>query len=310
MSVSSRPETLYRRHIEQCHLPENAYAFDFMSDYLTMMDVLAKAITHGLEESCRITPLQYRIMIRMLADTEVHAKDLSTDLHVGISTVSIAVSKLVDKKLISRNESAEDMRFVGLRLTSSGRKMVERADSSVYAIMSEYWSTLTQEQFEAAMVSSLSAVERYSHMRYENGQPRLDTALVDTVMISRMLTNHALQEVGMSISDYRVLLALRIMGGRSFSADIAKFLFLNSSDLTSCMKNLEALGCITRKRMPDNRRIRVIELTETGMDRTEELLPVVFDALHETCHSSDELIRVHVSAARDLVARKRHKSDF
>ena len=77
MSAPARPETLYRKHVEMCHLPENEHTFDFMSDYLTMMDILAKAITHGLEEACRITPLQYRIMIRMLADSDMHTKSLS-----------------------------------------------------------------------------------------------------------------------------------------------------------------------------------------------------------------------------------------
>ncbi len=310
MSAPARPETLYRKHVEMCHLPENEHTFDFMSDYLTMMDILAKAITHGLEEACRITPLQYRIMIRMLADSDMHTKSLSADLHVGVSTVSVAVSKLANKKLISRSESATDMRLVGLNLTDAGRALVAKADLAVYTIMTEYWNTLTREQLEAAMTSSISAVERYSHMRYENGEPRIDTAFVDTVMISRMLTAQALQEHGMTAADYRVLLALKIMGGRSFSADIAKFLFLNSSDLTSCIKNLEAMGLITRQRMEENRRIRVIELTSKGDARTIELLPIVFDALHETCHSSDELIRIHVSAARDLVARKRHRGDF
>lgn len=97
MSAPARPETLYRKHVEMCHLPENEHTFDFMSDYLTMMDILAKAITHGLEEACRITPLQYRIMIRMLADSDMHTKSLSADLHVGVSTVSVAVSKLANK---------------------------------------------------------------------------------------------------------------------------------------------------------------------------------------------------------------------
>ncbi len=70
------------------------------------------------------------------------------------------------------------------------------------------------------------------------------------------------------------------------------------------------MGLITRQRMEENRRIRVIELTLKGNARTIELLPIVFDALHETCHSSAELIRIHISAARDLVARKRHRGDF
>lgn len=307
---SGPPETLYRHHVEECDRPQNAFTYDFMCDYLTMMDVLAKVVARELEGACGITPLQYRIMLRLLPGGGVQAKELAADIGVGASTVSVAVGKLCDKRLVERRESAADMRAVELTLSPQGSELVRRADEAVLAVMSQYWDSLTQEQFEAARASSLSAVERHSHPRVENGQPRIDTALVDTVMISRALTAHALQEEGLTTGDYRVMLALKVMGGRCPSAAVAKFLFLNSSDITSCLRNLEAMGLITRQRSQENRRVRMVELTAAGGERLAALLPVVFDALHETCHSSDELIRVHISAARDLVARKRQRSEF
>ncbi len=307
---SGLPETLYRRSIERCRLPENAYTFDYMSDYLTMMDMLAKSITHELHDACGLTPLQYRILLRLLSPTPTLAKQLSDDLSVCMSTISVAVSKLAKKRLISRRDSATDMRAVELTLTKAGRELVQRADQTMYDTMSEYWSSLTQEQLEAAITSSLSAVNRHSYPRLENGEPRLDTALVDTVMISKALTSQALQETGLTTNDYRILLALKLMGSQCVTADIAKFLFLNSSDITGCLKNLEARGLITRFRQDDNRRKRMVCMTSDGEEMVCDLLPVVFDALHETCHSSDDLIRIHISAARDLVARKRHRPAF
>ncbi len=306
----ARPETVARRHIEQCHLPEFSFAFDFMSDYLTMMDMLAKSITHELHDLCNITPLQYRILLRMLVPAPIRATQLAHDLDVGVSTISVALSKLADRLFVSRHDSARDMRSVELSLTKQGRKMIERADEAIYAVMAEYWSTLTQEQLEAAIISSLLAVKRHSYPRMENGSPRLDTALVDTVMISRRLTGHALKEAGLTINDYRILLALKIMGTPCPTTDVAKFLFLNASDITGCLKNLEGCASITRSRSEDNRRVRMIRLTPKGDDQVRSLLPVVFDALHETCHSSDALIDIHISAARDLVARRRQYNKF
>lgn len=304
------PDTFYRQQIEQCRLPENAFTLDFMSDYLTMMDMLAKSITHELHDTCDLTPLQYRILLRMLSPEPALAKQLSNDLGVCMSTISVAISKLAEKHLVCRKESATDMRSIELSLTKPGRKIVEQADEAMLRTMSEYWNSLTREQLEAAITSSLSAVSRHSYPRLENGEPRLDTALVDTVMISRMLTSQALQEVGMTTSDYRILLALKVMGDRCATADIAKFLFLHSSDITGCLKNLEARGFITRFRLDENRRKRMVCLTELGEEMLYNLLPTVFDALHETCHSSDDLIKIHISAARDLVARMRHRYAF
>lgn len=308
--ASSLPPTLYREHIENCELAANAFTFDFMSDYLTMMDVLAKAITHTLSSACGLTPLQYRILLRLLEGESLLTKELATDLEVGMSTISTAVSKLVCKGLVSRADSINDMRVVELSLTDKGCKAVKVADEAIYYLMTEYWSFLTPEQFEAAMVSANSAVMMHSHPRLENGKQRMDTALVDTVMISRSLTSHALERHGLTTGDYRIMLALKILGFKCHGADIAKFLFLNSSDITTSLKNLEANGYITRYRCAENRRARILELTPAGDEKVISLLPVVFDSLHETCHSDDELIRIHISAARDLVIRKRHTSNF
>lgn len=301
------PQTLYRSHVVACDDPANAYTFTFMSDYLSMMDILTKAISRELAAACDMTPLQYRILLRLLVSAE-RSTNLAQQLDVSISTISSAIAKLADAGLVQRHENETDMRTVQLRLTNSGRSALERADACMLKTMTSYWRSLTQEQLEAALHSSIEAVTRHSHPRIEKGKQRLDTALIDTVMISRTLTSRALHDRGMTTNDFRILLALRILES-STTTRVADFLFLNSSDLTSCLKHLESHQLISRDRAPDNRRTRILELTERGKRRLIELMPIVFDALHETCHSDDELIRIHISAANDLIARKRAQKD-
>lgn len=301
---------VYRDHILACDLPENAFALEFMSDYLSMMDILAKAISHALSNSCSLTSLQYRILVRLHSAQTLLAKQLASDLDMRTSTISVAVSKLAQKKLIARRDCATDMREVELSISAKGEQAIQVADAAIKAIMQSYWSSLTKKQLDAALQSSLSAVKIHSMPRVENGQTRMDTALVETVMISRMLTARALDKEGLTINDYRVMLTLRILGMQSSGAEIARFLFLNSSDITSCLKNLEARKLITRRRSDENRRIRIVELTQSGDAEVIRLTPIVYDALLDTCHSNEELIASHISAAHDLVSRKRLHSEF
>ncbi len=308
--VHDLPVTLYRQHAVDCTKPGNAFAFDFMSDYLTMMDILAKSITHELGRSCQLTPLQYRILWRLLGERALTASELAANLHMRASTISVAVSKLVERDAVARSEDITDMRTVFLHLTKTGHRLIQCADEAVFATMQQYWRSLTPEQFDAASESSIYAAEHHSQLRFDDGQLRLDTALVDTVMISRRLTSHALQAHGLATTDFRVMLALRIMGRSDMTANVAQFLFLNSSDITSSLRNLDARGYLDRSRSAANRRIRSLMLTDAGDAELVRLMPVVFDALHETCHSNDDLIRTHISAARDLVARRRHRNDF
>lgn len=304
------PQTLYRTHVTACEDSENSYTFDFMADYLTMMAILERSLAHLLATSCDLTTLQYRMLLQLQINGAQQVSRLARKLSVGLSTASAASGKLAEGGLLQRLESPNDMRAVELQLTDKGRTVTEQADAQVASMMSDYWHSLTRDQLKAALTSSVSAVERHSSPRLENGKVRLDTALVDTVFISRSLTAKALQACGLTTNDFRVALALRILGEQATATEVASFLFLNSCDITPCLKHLEALGLITRERCSTNRRMRHISLTEQGRRRVTELMPVVFDALHETCHSDDALIAIHISAARDLVARRRSQSPF
>lgn len=301
------PQTLYRTHVAACDTPENFYTFEFMADYLTMMALLDRSITKTLGESCGITLLQYRILLRLQEDGAQQVTSLAQRLSTGLSTASSAASGLAERGLVLRRESPDDMRTVKLRLADKGRSVLERADDEVASMLAKHWQHLTREQLKAALTSSVAAVERHSSPRMENGRVRFDTALVDTVCISRALTAKTLQTHGLTINDFRTALAVRIQQDETTATETARFLFLNSCDITPCLKHLEAAGLITRERSETNRRVRRISLTEKGKRRVAELMPVVFDALHETCHSDDELIALHISAARDLVARRRQR---
>ena len=67
---------------------------------------------------------------------------------------------------------------------------------------------------------------------------------------------------------------------------------------------------ISKERNAENRRTKSLGLTQAGWDLVEELAPVVYDALVDTCHSNEEAVRIHLQAAREVVARERGAAVF
>ena len=124
-------------------------------------------------------------------------------------------------------------------------------------------------------------------------------------MISRTLTAQRLRELGLKTSELRVLLALYLLGPNVTASRVADYLFLKSSDITAPMKTLESQGLISKERSTENRRTKLLQLTQKGRDRTEGLLLPTHDALLETCHSDEEAVRIHLSAAQGVVTRER-----
>lgn len=292
--------------------PEHLSAIEELSDYLTVMNLLFRSISQVLAERCGLTTLQYRMLLRLLgaADHQMRTTDLASNLHVGVSTVSASVPKLVSERLVSRAEDPDDMRAVSLRLEQAGLDAIDRADLHVGAFLQGYWKNLTSEQLRAAFASSTNAVTMHHAKRVEGGRFRLDTAFFDTIMLSRTLTAARLGELGFKTQELRILLALRILGPQTTASRIASYLFLKSSDVTAPIKALEARGLISKKRNDENRRTKCLCLTEAGWEKVEEMLPLTHDALLETCHSDEDAVRVHLSATKDVIAKERGAAFF
>lgn len=301
-----------RRKLEDVNRPQHAAAVEGLSDYLTIMNLLYKSISRILESDCSLTTLQYRTLLRLLSAPQqtMRSTDLAANLRVGVSTVSAAVPHLVDNGLVTRTEDPDDMRVVSLALTRKGSSAIERADYHVGRFLQNYWRNLTPEQLEAAWASSTNAVTLHDAKRIENGKFRLDTAFFDTIMISRTLTAQRLRELGLKTSELRILLALYLLGPNVTASRVADYLFLKSSDITAPMKTLESQGHISKERSAENRRTKLLKLTQKGRDRTEELLLPTYDALLETCHSDEEAVRMHLSAAQGVITRERSMTLF
>lgn len=296
-----------RARLADASAPGHQRAVEDISNYLSLMHLLSRSIDQVLAENCGLTALQYRILLRLLgsADRPMCAAELASNLSVGLSTVSASVSKLVEGGLVRRVEAPHDMRILNLVLTKAGLFAIERADEHVGRFLESYWRCLTREQLEAAIASCLSAACIHGVSRIENGHHRLDTAFFDAIMISRTLTAHRLSACGFKTAEFRVLVDLYALGAGATCSQVARRLFLNSSDVTAPIGRLEADGLLAKNRSAENRRAKQVTLTHAGARKTVELLPVVFDALLETCHSNEEAIKVHLEAANHAVRSER-----
>lgn len=301
-----------RRRLADRSDPGHLEAIEELSDYLTVMNLLFHSISQVLADQCGLTALQYRMLLRLLGarGRTMRSSDLAANLRVGVSTVSAAVPKLVEEGLVRRVEDPDDMRVVSLLLEPAGRTEIERADLHVGKFLQEYWKGLSAEQLEAAFASSTDAVTLHNARRVEGGRFRLDTAFFDTIMISRTLTSVRLAELGLKTQELRILIALRILGSSTTPSRVASYLFLKSSDVTSPLKALEARGFIFKQRNVENRRTKLVGLTAAGREKVEEMLPLTRDALLETCRSDEAAVQVHLSAARDVLAKERGAAVF
>ena len=83
------------------------------------------------------------------------------------------------------------------------------------------------------------------------------------------------QECGLSTQWFEVLLRLaRSPGQRLRMCDLAAQVSMSPSGLTRAVDRLEAEGLVRREQCPGDRRVAWAQLTDTGLARVEEAVPV------------------------------------
>jgi DNA-binding MarR family transcriptional regulator len=92
----------------------------------------------------------------------------------------------------------------------------------------------------------------------------------------KRMHNETLDELGLTMSDWQVLCALRWAGApyRRKAGWLARRADLTSGAMTSRLDALEQEGLVRRLRDPEDRRSVLVELTEKGVQRHEEAMAI------------------------------------
>lgn len=108
-------------------------------------------------------------------------------------------------------------------------------------------------------------------------------SVVGRVMrIARLLEKHreaVLAEYDLSVWSFDVLATLRRQGFpyRLKPTELYSLLMLSSGAMTNRIDRLEKAGVVTRLRDPNDRRSISVQLTETGIQRLNAVIPVLFE---------------------------------
>jgi MarR family transcriptional regulator for hemolysin len=107
----------------------------------------------------------------------------------------------------------------------------------------------------------------------------IGVALARTAKAANAAFDTAMNQAGGSLSIWLVLLSLKTSHGASQRA-MAESMGIQGATLTHHLNGMEECGLVTRRRDPENRRVHIVELTESGEELFERLrsVAVAYDA--------------------------------
>ena len=130
--------------------------------YDTVVRSLTATRSAGIFEST-VTMAQLKVLMLLGAKPETHMSELTTDLHLSLSTVSGLVEKLVENGLAARRTDDADRRQVLVSLTAQGGMFLDRFQELGKETLRELLSQLTADEVETvaqAMNVLIGAAER------------------------------------------------------------------------------------------------------------------------------------------------------
>ena len=78
----------------------------------------------------------------------------------------------------------------------------------------------------------------------------------------------------LTLNEYTVLLRIRVQGVAT-QQDLVKLFKVSDAYIAKLMRKFEDMGYIERKENPENRRTKIIKMTDDGIKKTEEYIDVI-----------------------------------
>ncbi|MEO1401714.1 MAG: MarR family transcriptional regulator [Cyanobacteria bacterium J06635_1] len=116
--------------------------------------------------------------------------------------------------------------------------------------------------------------------------PTLDVSSLAVIgrilQLSQLLEKHretVLAGFGLTVWSFDMLATLRRQGPpyQLKPTELYKWLMLSSGAMTNRIDRLEKEGLVTRLRDPDDRRSVIVQLSDAGIERIDETMPVLFE---------------------------------
>lgn len=234
--------------------------------------VLSNRFRDALGARCKITPTQYRALVRLSSQGGfVPMSILAESLFVTQSSCTAAITQLENAGLVLRQEGKTDRRIVRVGITKKGIATLEQADAAANASMRDVWAMLDQGEALVTMVRCRDAVSDKGVERVHNGRIHAGTAMFDLALLMNAAAQNQAQNNGLTLVEYCVLYLLSYNACGMRATDIAERLLFAPSDVSAATKSLAKQRLINRERDPKDKRAFIFDVTSKGFAAANDI---------------------------------------
>lgn len=284
----------------------------FTSEMMTVFVEHEKMIDKILKRCHGLTTTEFCILRALyLEGGEVDGLDFARFLMLKRNSISLAISSLDRKGLVTKLPSKDDRRMLRVKETEEGRAITRDATTSVFeAQTNTFWSNLSLDDERGGnLVASLvlAQLRGYDYSSVaplsEGNTPITPEFVVFCKMVPQRWGHVIKDSSNLSLTDYRVLACLVELGGRARASDVMRSLFIERSVVSVCKDALRAQGLIVEEPDKADKRNSIISVVEMGFDIAAALKDRLIEAtadMYSLC--DDDLSRAINKWHREMYA--------
>lgn len=245
----------------------------FTSEMMTVFVEHEKVIDRVLKRCHGLTTTEFCILRALyLAGGEVDGLDFAGFLMLKRNSISIALSSLARKNLVSKLPSEKDRRMLRVRETDEGIEITRNATASVYeAQTTTFWRHLTADEERGGNLVASLVLAKLRGVDYSSTAPLKETNtpitpefIVFCKMVPQRWSYIIKKNSDLSLTDYRVLSCLIELGEEARASDVMRRLLLERSVVSMCKDDLRSHGLITESPDKSDRRNSNLGVTAKG----------------------------------------------
>lgn len=277
------------------------------ADYLSVT-MLSSRLLERTILSCGITATQYRILLRLMVHNgSLRVGVLAEMLDIGASTVTATVAQLTEMGAVQRVEDRNDLRAVNVLITPVGIKKALTTEQALIPLVERIRKNIPLGLRAYASNCTLRVAEKHDLFGSEKRHVSVSTALCDEVLLTATLASHITREEGLSLTGYRLLLALFDKESGARPNQLACDLHLRTNVITTAQGELLQRGFIDRARDVRDRRAVLIEITSDGytvLRRTSHAVATALETQICSNMSIDDFVKHRHIASSILNAQR------
>ncbi len=257
--------------------------YPITSELFTFVHGLNRAVEMALRRECDLSVVQYRALSCMRQAGELEEGNIAHILAVGASQLSQALGPLAESGYVKSRTYRGPTKLWSL--AAKGDRKIEAADDVLVDACVQVFGPLGPDLGAAIRTGSMLTNQRHGVVRIEGGRFFEEHACFEAFLQAERFTKESTESFGLTETEFRILFELFCKGPSSKSA-IARSLVLAPSVVTDACRSLGNRALVEQSRMPSDKRMHMLALTEQGRKLTEQAAIHVDDRAFEDLRPS------------------------